>query len=212
MSQVDQVVPEVLAPAPVPIPLTQSLCASLKEMRKGKFMILPIKKLNNINVEVTIHKQTRNIYILNIGPTDFSVDEDSLYEVIYDRLGDDATREFTEDIFLMHIVVNTLAVLKSIKIDKLNGNFTTSDPSPQAVKTDAMWSAFCQEFKDEENMVLSMNECCVCFTLTKTTTNCDHPVCLECISKLRTEAVNDEQSNIKQKSCPLCRQRILFLN
>jgi hypothetical protein len=209
MSQVvDQVVPEVSAP----MSLVQSLCATLKEMRKGRFMIMPIKKISNINVEVTIHKQTRNTYILNIGPIDFTVDDDSLYEVIYDRMGEERTCELTEDEFIEYIVQKTLLALKSIKIDKLNGKFTTTTPTPQDMKTNAMWTAFCQEFKDDEHMGLSMNECCVCFTLTKTTTNCEHAVCLECISKLRTEAVNDEQSNIKQKSCPLCRQRILFLN
>jgi hypothetical protein len=127
-------------------------------------------------------------------------------------MGEERTCELTEDEFIEYIVQKTLLALKSIKIDKLNGKFTTTTPTPQDMKTNAMWTAFCQEFKDDEHMGLSMNECCVCFTLTKTTTNCEHAVCLECISKLRTEAVNDEQSNIKQKSCPLCRQRILFLN
>ena len=226
MSQVDQVVPEVVpvpaledqvvpdvpvpaAPEPVPIfdYLVQALCASLKVMRKGKYMILPVNKICNINAEVTIYKETRNSYIMNISPTDFSVDDDSLYEVNYTRDG----TALTEDNFIDIVIRKTLADLKAIKIDKLNGKFTTTAPSPEAVKTDAMWTAFCQEFKDEENMVLSMNECCVCFTVTKTTTNCEHSVCLDCISKLRTEAVAGEH-NSNQKICPLCRQRILFLN
>jgi hypothetical protein len=199
----DQVVPI----APAPISLVQTLCTYLKEMRKGKYLIIPIKKICNINAEVTIHKESRNSYILNIGPMDFSVDDDSLYENHYTRDG----TALSENDFIEYIVQNTLAALKTIKIDKLNGKFTTTAPSPQAVKTDAMWTAFCQEFKDEENMVLSLNECCVCFTVTKTTTNCEHSVCLDCISKLRTEAVAGEH-NSNQKICPLCRQRILFLN
>jgi hypothetical protein len=212
MSQIDQVVPEVMPVpaledqvvpvAPAPISLVQTLCAYLKEMRRGKYLIIPIKKICNINAEVSIHKETRNSYILNIGPTDFSVDDDSLYEVNYTRDG----TALSETDFIDYIVQNTLTALKTIKIDKLNGKFTTSAPSPQALKTDAMWTAFCQEFKDEEHMVLSLNECCVCFTVTKTTTNCDHTVCLDCISKLRTEP--DEHN---QKNCPMCRQRILFL-
>jgi hypothetical protein len=228
MSQVDQVVPEVVPAAPVPaapvpavpdveedqvvpvapepISLVQTLCAYLKDMRKGKYLIIPIKKICNINAEVTIHKESRNSYILNIGPTDFSVDDDSLYEVNYTR-----DTGLSETDFIDYIVQNTLAALKTIKIDKLNGKFTTSAPSPEALKTDALWTAFCQEFKDEENMVLSLNECCVCFTVTKTTTNCEHSVCLDCISKLRTEPVAGEH-NSNQKICPMCRQRILFLN
>ena len=226
MSQVDQVVPEVVpvpaledqvvpdvpvpaAPEPVPIfdYLVQALCAYLKKMRKGRYMILPVNKICNINAEVTIYKETRNSYIMNISPTDFSVDDDSLYEVNYTRDG----TALTEDNFIDIVIRKTLADLKAIKIDKLNGKFTTTAPSPEAVKTDAMWTAFCQEFKDEENMVLSMNECCVCFTVTKTTTNCEHSVCLDCISKLRTEAIAGEHHNSNQKICPMCRQRILFL-
>jgi len=206
----DQVVPAVHVPAahaPVPISLVQTLCSYLKEMRKGKYLIIPIKKICNINAEVTIHKESRNSYILNIGPMDFSVDDDSLYEVNYTRDG----TALSENDFIEYIVQNTLTALKTIKIDKLNGKFTTSALSPQAMKTDALWTAFCQEFKDEENMVLSLNECCVCFTVTKTTTNCDHSVCLDCISKLRTEAIAGEH-NSNQKICPMCRQRILFLN
>ena len=228
MSQVDQVVPEVVPAAPVPaapvpaledqvvpaapesVPifdyLVQALCANLKKMRKGKYMILPVNKICNINAEVTIYKETRNSYIMNIGPTDFSVDDDSLYEVNYTRDG----TALTEDNFIDIVIRKTLADLKAMKIDKLNGKFTTTAPSPEAVKTDAMWTAFCQEFKDEENMVLSMNECCVCFTVTKTMTNCEHSVCLDCISKLRTEPVAGEH-NSNQKICPMCRQRILFL-
>jgi hypothetical protein len=216
MSQVDQVVPsvpaveedQVVPVAPAPISLVQALCTNLKEMRKGKYLMLPVKKICNINAEVTIHKETRNSYILNIGPTDFSVDEDSLYEVNYTRDG----TALSENDFIAYIVHNTLTALKTVKIDKLNGKFTTTAPSPQAIKTDAMWTAFCQEFKDEEHMVLSLNECCVCFTVTKTMTNCDHTVCLDCISKLRTEAIAGEHHNSNQKICPLCRQRILFLN
>jgi len=146
--------------------------------------------------------------MLDIAPIDFTVgDDDSLYYKVYEREG----TALSENDFITYIVNQTLVALKTIKIDKLNGNFTTSAPSPQVVKTDAMWTAFCQEFKDEEHMVLSMNECCVCFTVTKTMTNCEHTVCLDCISKLRTEAVAGEH-NINQKICPMCRQRILFLN
>jgi DNA-directed RNA polymerase subunit RPC12/RpoP len=138
------------------------------------------------------------------------VEEDSLYETVYDRLGNDATRELVEDDFLLHVVKHTLATLKTVKIDKLNGKFVTAQPSPQSVKLDAMWADFCQEFKDDENMVLSLNECCVCFTVTKTTTNCGHAVCLDCISKLQPEAIADEMRN--NINCPMCRQRIMALN
>jgi hypothetical protein len=216
-------------PVPVPVPtdrwgvddhhaptsptmLVKSLCASLKYLRKGTCLLFPIKKINNISVEVSITKENRSIYTFNIAPIDFSVEEDSLYETIYDRIGDHATRELNEDEFIEYIIENVLATLKKIKIDKLNGQFSTTQQSPKFQKIDEMWTTFCQEFKEDEHLALSINECCVCFTATKTTTNCGHTVCLECISKLRTEPVADDQTrHLKYISCPMCRQRIQSL-
>ena len=215
----------VPASVPVPVPvrnhavpteptaLIQSLCSSLKALRKGRCLLLPIKKINNISVEVSLTKENKNMYILNIGPLYFNVAEDSLYESIYDRLNDDLTKAFNEDEFIQYIVKDTLSALKKIKIDKLNGVFTTDPPTPKDQQMDDMWANFCQEFKEEEHIDLTINECCVCFTMTKTLTNCGHTVCLECISRLRTEAHADDETmrNVNHISCPMCRQRIAHL-
>ena len=84
----------------------------------------------------------------------------------------------------------------------MNGCLTTTEPAPKSQKMDEMWSEFCQEFKDDETIELAMNECCVCFSLTKTKTNCGHTVCLECVSKIQRDP------NEYLKNCPLCRQQI----
>jgi hypothetical protein len=190
-----------------PVALVQSVCGRMKAMRKGTYLLFPIKKINNISVEATIHKQRKSCYSFNIEPTEFSVAGDSLYETIYDRQDDDATTGMGEDEFIQFIVRDTLSVLKTVKIDKLNGKFSTTLPTPEELKNEAMWSEFCQEYKDDEHILLWINECCVCFTPTKTMTNCEHAVCLECISKL--QMVQVEQVN--QRSCPMCRQRLLYL-
>jgi len=192
-----------------PTTLIHSLCLTLKTMRKGRCLSLPIKKLNNISVEVSIAKENKNMYILNIMPLYFNVADDSLYESIYDRMRDDRTNAFNEDEFIQFILKDILSALKKIKIDKLNGLFTTDPPSPQDQKLHDMWASFCQEFKEEEHMELTMNECCVCFTMTKTTTNCGHSVCLECISKLRTDSHTDD--HLMHINCPMCRQQITHL-
>ena len=194
-----------------PSGLIKSLCASLKEMRKGRCLLLPIKKINNISVEVSITKENKANYVLNIGPTEFSVAEDSLYEMVFDNRIAGSTME--EDKFIDYVVKVSLANLKKIKIDKMNGCLTTTEPAPKSQKMDEMWSEFCQEFKDEENMELTINECCVCFTMTKTLTNCGHTVCLECIAKLKTDDIAEDavMRNAKHITCPMCRQRILFL-
>jgi hypothetical protein len=200
-------------PTPLPDSLIQSLCASLKELRRGRCLLLPVKKICNVNSEVSIAKENKNTYIFNIGPTQFSVAEDSLYETIYNRQDDDETRNFSEDEFIEHVVKNTLTDLKKIKIDNLNGQFITTEQTPKAQKLDEMWSEFCQEFKDDEHIEMIIKECCVCFTMTKTTTNCGHTVCLECISKLKTEPVSDDATmrSANHIGCPMCRQRILCL-
>lgn len=198
-------------PTPMPVSLVQSLCASLKGLRKGRCILLPIKKICNVKSEVSIAKENKNTYIFNIGPTQFNVADDSLYETIYNRQEDNETRNFSEDEFIEHVVKNTLTELKKIKIDKLNGLFITEEQTLNAQKVDDMWSEFCQEFKDDEHIELIIKECCVCFTMTKTTTNCGHTVCLECISKLKTEHVADDAAMRNHIGCPMCRQRILCL-
>jgi len=197
-----------------PTALVQSLCSSLKNLRHGgPSLLFPIKKINNISVEVSITKENRSIFTFHIAPTDFSVKEDTLYETVYDRIGDPATREFNENEYHQYIIENVLASLKNVKIDKLNGIFSTTRPSTKFQKINKMWTDFCQEFKAYEHMVLSINECCVCFTATKTTTNCGHTVCLECISKLRSEPITNvvvmRSGNLI--SCPMCRQQIISL-
>jgi hypothetical protein len=209
------IVPAAVVPPVVAEPsasLVQSLYLRVKELRKEKSLMFPIKKIHNIGIEVTIYRGKKNMYILNIQATEFSIHDNSLYETIYDY-GDDATNKMTPEQFIQYIVRDTLMVLKTIKIDKLNGVFTTTEVCAKAAQLNETWVEFCQEYKDTENIVLSINECCVCFTATKTTTNCGHAVCLECISKLRIDQVADDElmRNINQRSCPMCRQRILFL-
>lgn len=193
--------------------LIQSLFTSFKEMRKERSLILPIKKISNIGVEVSIRKQTKAKYIFSIEPTDFSVlDDNALYVAIYDNNNSEIVME--EDKFIERVVHSILLSLKKIKIDKLNGQLTIDEPSRKGKKIDDMWAEFCQEYKDDEHLEMSIKECCVCFTMTRTTTNCGHTVCLECISKLKPVEVVAEENvmrNVKCIGCPMCRQRIVSI-
>ena len=186
------------APAP-PTSLINSICASLKVLRKNQPLLMPIKKIKNIGVEVSITKEKKSVYVLDIIPTEFRVQDDSLYEAVYNKLD---TECVTEDDFIRFVIENVLKTLRVLNIDKLNGNFITGERPPHVLKMDAMWEEFCQEFKDDETIELAMNECCVCFSLTKTKTNCGHTVCLECVSKIQRDP------NEYLKRCPLCRQQI----
>ena len=57
-----------------------------------------------------------------------------------------------------------------------------------------------------------MNECCICYQLTNIITNCGHCLCLECVSKLKTDWIEDEFIIfIKGNKCPLCREYIMYV-
>jgi hypothetical protein len=187
-----------------PIALINSLVGRLKNLRNKQQLLLPIKKVKNINVEVTITKTNKKFYEMTIIPLEFRVEENALLEESVDRMPMDNT----EEDFIYRTVRRMLYILKNIKIDKYNGRFVAFQSHEQLAKRALLWTNFYQEFKEDENIVLTINECCVCFTLTETTTSCDHAVCLECISRLRTETEDD---NDDHKNCPMCRQRIYFL-
>ena len=203
----DAVVP-VLPNEEQPTGLVKSLCATLKEMKKGKDISLPIKKIKNIGAKISIFKQSKTGYIFNIAPTEFEVEDDSIFRCNYQR---NVTLNEPESDFILRVVKDILITLKTVQINKLYGTLMTTTPVPQTMKMDALWIDFCEEFKDDENLVMALNECCVCFTMTKTTTNCGHTVCLECISKIKTETEVEDYIIEDYKNCPMCRQRIVCL-
>jgi hypothetical protein len=189
-----------------PTTLINSLAERLKGLLQNQPLILPIKTIKNIGVEVSISRKNKKIYHFTIIATDFCANGHySLLEDMFERLQSDVT----EDNFIHRVIEHILRDLKNIQIDKLHGQFVTYNTPEQLAQISNQWNEFYQEFKDNEYITLTMNECCVCFTLTETTTNCVHAVCLECISKLRTitEAGRDDHKN-----CPMCRQRITCLN
>ena len=189
-----------------PIALIDSLVGRLKNLRTKQQILLPIKKIKNINVEVTINKVNKKFYELSVIPLEFRMKDNALLEETVDRVPADDT----EEDFLYRAVRRMLYILKNIKIDKYYGRFVAFQSQEQLAKRALQWADFYQEFKEDDNIVLTINECCVCFTLTETTTNCGHAVCLECISNLNT-ATDDEDDNDEHKNCPMCRQRIFFL-
>ena len=209
--QVPNEIVQVQAQQDEPTELIYALAKSLKLLKKGKDIILPVKKLLNIGVEISIYKQTKQMYRINIEPTDFEVEDNVLFEGTYDR---ELTKETTEDDFIQNMMRCLLLNLKTIKINKMNGRFCTNKKQEHLEKMDELWVMFCEEFKDVETVTLALEECCVCYTFTKTMTNCDHSVCLDCISKIRDETSVDEEVNIHDdyKNCPMCRQRITHLH
>lgn len=82
-----------------------------------------------------------------------------------------------------------------MKFDRLNGVFVTPQIShPREVphvrsNMEMLNSVPCDEKHPEE--------CCVCLEVTKTTTSCDHKLCVECWCLIKP--------NGRELPCPICR-------
>jgi hypothetical protein len=206
--------------------LAVSFCSTLESMRVGRRVYLPIKSIENIEVQVEINRHNEDKYTLKIIPLDFSIKRDGdirtsdggrcgiqsgciesddtlFYKIYYRNEAADNLRVISNDI---------LTSLKKMKIDKVNGEFSVDERNTEN-KMDELYKAFVAEFIHHEPIVLLLNECCVCYTPTKTKTNCDHAVCLECISNLPTAPhMEIGDSCITQRMrCPMCRQHITNL-
>jgi hypothetical protein len=59
----------------------------------------------------------------------------------------------------------------------------------------------CEGFGDN---YLTDDTCCVCLYRTMTKTTCNHSVCIECCSNMRTRCPN------KDLVCPLCREKFII--
>lgn len=69
---------------------------------------------------------------------------------------------------LVELTVGLIKMLKTMKFDKLTGNFTPTLPY------------FVPELSSAE-------DCCVCMEKTKTKTSCGHTLCCECWHQLKTD-------------------------
>ena len=213
MSQSIQEVPTLQDAVPVPAqavpsPLINSLAMRLKAMRNKDPVVLPIKTIQTLEVKVSIARLCKKVYELSIKTLEFDTHLNKVLEKRFERLPVDAS----EEAFLRRMVGEILRDIKNIKIDKLHGMFVTGSTAEQLAESYTEWAEFYQEFKDDETINLSIDECCVCFTLTETKTSCcRHAVCLECVSKLINNGPPREDGELGYRICPMCRQGIDYL-
>ena len=93
-----------------------------------------------------------------------------------------------------------------VVIDKMTGMLVLNN---DAEKEGELMKEFCDLFS-KKNMKVSVNECCVCYAPTTSTTSCDHSLCVSCINAIKTDDNDDEDYPFKQ--CPMCRQNIEYYN
>jgi len=89
------------------------------------------------------------------------------------------------------------AILQVINFDVMEGRFVSQTT---AKKT------FCEAFNiSNERVVCSGQECCVCYTKTKTKPECGHALCIPCWSKIKDTPDDPDDDEFRSKKCPMCR-------
>jgi hypothetical protein len=163
--------------------------------------VLPIKKINDINVEVGLKifknfsggdmmmnfQITTNIYIHN------SSNDCCEPKILYDETFKSTLSNF--DVAEYETILEK--IYKTIPILKMNNRTNTFITEPDL---------------DNEELALLITHpnvetksCCVCFEVGGITTCCNHIVCISCIDKIKPSREDEDDGYIL---CPLCRVQI----
>jgi hypothetical protein len=187
--------------------LMEMMCEKMQRMKEGSDTLFPIKKIKGLNVRVILSKRAEDWYTLNIEPLDIVLNNCNIFTCDWKQ--ENYWQRVTENEFIRDISETILVVLKTLKIDKLNGTFITQKMIDEKQKTDEddqLWSRFCYDFELDKNFVLDYYDCEMCFKSTKMRIDCGHSLCLECLIHL--EIMNDSCEHYYYRQCPLCHQHI----
>ena len=99
---------------------------------------------------------------------------------------------------LIPYIEQILTIIPTLRYDKKTSELTDED----------FYSDEVVELFNFENTTTKCESCCVCHDLTNTTTECDHHLCLACMSSLKGYVDDDEYI----RKCPLCRENISQLH
>ena len=106
-------------------------------------------------------------------------------------------------------------LIKKLTFDNFNGKFMIPGNPDVPSWRERQWryASFHQAFYDFylvdgvcETIDTSIKECSVCYVKTKSRTECHHPLCWICLSKLKLE--DDGNDEPTYASCPYCRGHI----
>jgi hypothetical protein len=178
----------------------------LKNIPEGEFngsldIVLPIKEIDNIPVECYIEFDLSrltieiNVYYKYFGTTGKSCQE-SLSNGVLET--DDKTPFFTNhgDINFPEEFAQKVKKITGLKFDHFLGKFVFGEVED---------NSFLRDFFECENVKLDFDICVVCYKNTKTVTNCDHHLCLECWGKLPPSC---DLCKVGRK-CPTCRNEYI---
>jgi hypothetical protein len=191
----------------IPSGLIHMFFEKLQRMLEGQDIVFPIKKIKGLNVHVILRKRAADWYELIIEPTDIALKNNTVFACYWKQ--EDYSEGVNENEFSRDTAKSILIVLKTIKIDKLNGVFITQkmiDEKQTVEEDDNLWSHFCYEYELDKNLVLDFYDCEMCFKSTKTKIDCGHHLCLKCLINL-----NEKEETTLPRRCPLCHHYITSL-
>jgi len=171
------------------------------EITSNRYFYLPIKKINDINVEVLLkiyrHYTNGNMMIrfqIITNVSLFTSNDCCEPKLLYDEDFESTLSNF--DIAEYETILEK--IYKTIPILKMNNRTNTFTTEP--------------DLHNEELTLLithpnvETKSCCVCFEVGGFTTCCNHIVCISCIDKIKTSPEDDDDG--PTILCPLCREQI----
>ena len=172
------------------------------EITVSRIFHLPIKKINDINVDVW----------LKIYPTYMSQDMMMCFEIFTNFRLNNSSNDRCEEEKLWR--EDFKATLSNFDVAEYETNLEKIYKSIPTLKMNNRTNTFTTEPElDNEELALLITHpnvetksCCVCFELGGFTTCCNHIVCISCIDKIKTSRDNDDEGELIL--CPLCRVEI----
>jgi len=162
---------------------------------------LPIAKICGVQISshIGIRKSMGKIESVVFRVQTFEMGNGDAPHVIYGKkLNAASTKSLTMEQMVSY-VERVLEIIPTLRLNKRQGNLSEYVYSDEVIGL----------FKFDNTTTHSYEECCVCQELTGTKTECEHHLCLLCMSSLHE--VEDEDGEA-EKNCPMCRETIILIN
>ena len=180
----------------------EKIQSSVHEQRP--FCDFPIKSICGMNVQLelvflSLGANTKQVRIC-IGTYDViyaAHSETQLFDHTLETIQNIEFSFFTIEKIIDYIK-QMLEIIPTLRLDKLKAKLTQDAPID---------TTYFDLFKFD-NTTCKYDVCCVCHDLCGTTTECKHPICIECVSKLDGYESDDEDTLY---NCPLCREKFKYI-
>jgi hypothetical protein len=166
---------------------------------KNKSRVGPLitRREDNKDIDMSIYKEVYNLHI----------DWTSFYFCV-ERDGSCELLNMTFDTVELALTYLT-KLMNEPFVDLLRCRISTTPTADQRNEYEEM-KAFYAYHKNNEQIKFRFNECCVCYTLTETKTDCDHALCIACCQKIIDDVNLEHKYDEGERehhpiTCPMCR-------